>query len=354
MQSVTGETDVALARRTSAVISAILLFCLLATGCSHSGGFIDETFATDLRGCFVGSAEPTPAPEKGDSATAPVLSPLTYLSDDSDHADPAAPWLAPASPTAKAETPRIVWGILDLRGFPVDDQVASNGVEFKPLFLLDIDFNIMLWREQRLYLFVDSSFWGQKAAPGITNPSQGAFDFSKREYDFNLGAAWNYSGPWEARLFAYSFNNLNRGNSQASPSGFNDGVGLENRYYLGDTYAHLGTTEFDAARATFLSVGYYPTKSMVDGNGNPFKPGLFARAYLTQDLWSELFYLYADVQFIASRSFQPTLLNLDAGVAARPFIKVPRLEFRAGTQDMIDLQGGDMEAGVYLAIRYVY
>ena len=260
----------------------------------------------------------------------------------------------PHSTPAQADTPQTVWGILDARGFPVAQQIASNGVEYNPLFLLNLDFNIMLWREQRVYLFGDLSFWGQKPAPGITNPSQGAFDFSKREFDFNVGAAWNYTGPWEARLFAYSFNNLNRGNSQTSPSGFNDGVGLENRYYLGETYAHLGTTAFDEARATFLSVGYYPSKSMVDASGNQFKPGPFARAYLTRDLWGEQYYLYGDVQFIATRSLLPTVLNWDVGVAARPFPSFPRLEFRAGTQDMFNLQGGELETGVYLAIRYVF
>lgn len=186
------------------------------------------------------------------------------------------------------------------------------------------------------------------------NPSQGSFDFSKREFDFDLGAAWNYAGSWEARVFAYSFNNLNRGSSQTSPSGFNDGVGLENRFYLGETYAHLGSADFDQARATFLSVGYYPTKTMEDATGNQFKPGPFARAYLTWDLWGEKVYLYSDIQFIAARTFTPTLLNLDAGVAARPFGAVPRLEFRVGTQDILNLRGGDLETGVYLAIRYVF
>jgi len=268
--------------------------------------------------------------------------------------NPSSPPDAPGSPPAPENTPQTVWGIADFRGFPIAEEVASNGVEYDPIFMLGLDFNIMLWRQQRVYLFVDASFWAQKAAPGITNPAQGPFDFSKREFDFTLGAAWNYAGQWEARFFGYSFNNLNRGNSQTNPSGFNDGVGLENRYYLGETYSDLGTTAFDQARATFLSVGYYPSKSMVDASGNEFRPGLFARAYLTCDLWGEQIYVYGDVQFLTSRAFQPTLLNWDAGLAARPFTSVPRLEFRVGTQDMLNLQGGDMETSAYLAIRYVY
>src|SRR5262249_29422375 len=162
--------------------------------------------------------------------------------------------------------------------------VAPNGLEFKPLFALDVNLNLWLWREQRVYLFSDTRFWGQKPAPGITNASQGAFDFSKREFDFDLGVAWNYYGTLEARTFAYSFNNLNRGTSEARPSGFNDGVGLENRWYVGGTYADLGQPGFDVARASFLSLGYYPTKDMTDLDGTLFKPGPFARAYLVGEL----------------------------------------------------------------------
>jgi hypothetical protein len=343
-----------------------LFFSLALTGCSHSRGFINEAPAMPdpASNAVVGPAEPKQSEQKSESTETKLLSSLPGEAFREGSAAPRfsislstetpSPLDSAGSPTAQADTPRTVWGILDMRGFPIAEQVASNGVEYKPLFLLDLDFNIMLWRQQGLYLFADSSFWGQKAAPGITNPHQGSFDFSKREFDFNLGAAWNYAGPWEARFFGYSFNNLNRGNSQISPNGFNDGVGLENRYYLGETYAHLGTPAFDQARATFLSVGYYPSKTMVDANGKDFKPGPFARAYLTCDLWGEQYYMYGDIQFIAARSFQPTLLNWDAGLAARPFSSIPRLEFRVGTQDILNLQGGDLEIGAYLGIRYVY
>lgn len=255
---------------------------------------------------------------------------------------------------SRSDTRRAVWGIFDVRGFPVGQQVASNGVEFSQLFLLDLNFNLMLWRQQNLYLFTDTFFWGQKAAPGITNASQGAFDFSKREFDVNLGTAWNYYGRWEGRVFAYSFNNLNRGYSDVRPSGFNDGLGLENRYYLGRTYDYLGTSEFDAARATFLSLGYYPTKSMVDGSGNEFKPSLFARAYVNVNIWKDRIYFFTDVQFITSRPIAPALVNLDVGFAARPFASFPRLEGRLGSLDMFNLRDGDVEPSMYLSIRYVY
>jgi len=248
----------------------------------------------------------------------------------------------------------MVWGIVGVRGYPLGEHVASNGVEFDPLFSLDLDFNLMLWRQENLYFFSDSSFYGQKAAPGITNPSQGSFDFSKRELDLTLGLAWNYYGYLEARAFTYSFNNLNRGNNPIAPSGFNDGTALENRLYLARTYADLGTAAYDPARASFVSIGYYPSKSMVDATGTQFKPGMFARAYLIADLWTERFYAFGDAQFISDRSFQATLLNLDAGLALRPFTSVPRLEFRVGTQDIFDLHNSDGEISVYGAVRYVY
>ena len=89
-----------------------------------------------------------------------------------------------------------------------------------------------MWASVGVYLFIDTEFWGQRATPGVTNANQGVLDFSKREYDFTTGVAWNYAGAFEARAFAYSFNNLNRGDSATTPIGYTDGVGLENRYYL--------------------------------------------------------------------------------------------------------------------------
>jgi hypothetical protein len=41
---------------------------------------------------------------------------------------------------------------------------------------------------------------------------------------------------------------------------------------------------FDAARASFLSLGFYPTKDMTDADGSLFKPGPFARTYLIGEL----------------------------------------------------------------------
>jgi hypothetical protein len=285
-------------------------------------------------------------------APRPVRPPVEEVLPPTEEAPPTA--LPPPPGTITAASIPAIWGIVGLRGFPYGQTMASNGNEYNQLFSLDLNFNIWLWRARRLYLYSDSRFWGQKAAPGITNPAQGAFDFSKREFDLTGGAAWNYTGFWEARVFAYSYNNLNRGNSEVSPKGFNDGVGLENRYYLNPTYADLGTPLFDKARATFFSLGVYPSKSMVDGDGNQFKPGPFARAYLIWQLYGPKCYLFTDDTLIADRSFRPASFATDSGVALRPFNGIPRLEFRLGTEDTFDLQNSDIEVSVYLSMRYIY
>ena len=277
------------------------------------------------------------------------------LLDDGNAAPAGVPAPADAPPVEPPPAPEsVVWGAAGFRGYALGDHVAPNGLEFKALFSLDLDFNFWVWRPARVYAFADGEFWAQRATPGVTNPSQGVFDFSKREFDLSGGLAWNYYGPWEARVFAYSSNNLNRGDSTWQPSGYNDGVGLENRYYLNDAYAALGTAGYDEDRATFPSVGFYPTKDMVDSTGNVFKPGPFARAHLTLDLLGPPCDLYADVQFLATKSFTPELLDLDAGVAARPFDALPQLEFRLGTDETFDLRNSDPEPGVYFAVRFTY
>jgi hypothetical protein len=281
-----------------------------------------------------------PAP----AAAAPALDPTL-----------AGPDAVPSpAPGPGARDGPAVWGVVGLRGYAFDQQIAPNGLEYHALFTIDMNFNLWLWRSERVYLFSDTAFWGQRAAPGITNPTQGAFDFSKREFDLSAGLAWNYYGPLEARVFAYSFNNLNRGVSPNQPSGYADGVGLESRYYLGAAYADLGTAAFDVARTPFVGVGYYPTKDLVDADGNHFQPGPFARAYFTLDLFSPRWYLYADTQFVGTRRFNLELIKVDAGLAARPWAAAPRLELRLGSGNIFDPHSGEMETSVYGQVRFVY
>jgi hypothetical protein len=265
--------------------------------------------------------------------------------EDPAVADVCGGWL-PRPP----ESPR-AWGSAGFRGVYAGRRTAPNGLPFHPLFSLDLDFNLWLWRSQGLYLFTEDRFWGQRSAPNVAD---GRWDFSKREFDLDLGAAWNYAGPWEARLFAYSLNNLNRGYSYAYPDGFKDGFGVENRLYLGPAYAGLGTDRYDIARADFVSLGYMPTKSLVGNAGDEFRPSLFAEAYLTQDLWGPSCYLFLDARLITQRPVTLRLLDTDAGLALRPFRRADRLEFRAGAETAWDVSERSARPLGYLSVRYVY
>jgi hypothetical protein len=255
---------------------------------------------------------------------------------------------------AEAHPWQTVWGLGGLRVIAEGPKVAPNGQEYHPCFSIDLDVNCWVWRSQGLYLFGDSRFWGEKPENGVTNGRDGGLGFSKRQFDLLGGAAWNYAGPWEARVFGYSLNNLNRGQSLLTPAGINDGFGLENRFYLAPEYAKLGQTGFDVARATFLSVGYYPTKEMVGNDGQLFKPGVLLRAYLTYDLWSWPAYAFGDATFISERSLQPKLLLFDVGLAARPFGSWQQWEFRLGVENTADFQVGNVLNLWYASLRYVF
>jgi hypothetical protein len=163
-----------------------------------------------------------------------------------------------------------------------------------------------------------------------------------------------YAGALEARAFAYSLNNLNRGTSPSQPSGYADGAGLENRYYLGAAYADLGTPAFDVARASFVSAGWYPSKRLTDADGNRFTPGPFVRAYLTLDVFGPRGYLFTDAQLIATRGCSPELLKADVGLAARFWAHVPTLELRLGSGNNYDPHSGEWETSLYGQIRYLF
>jgi hypothetical protein len=226
--------------------------------------------------------------------------------------------------------------------------MAPNGVPFKPLFGLDFDFNIGLLPQKELYLFAENRFWTQRAAPGVTNPRQGSWDFSKREYDLFLGLAWTYFDAFEFRVSTYALNNLNRGDSLSSPFGFRDGILLENRYYLGNADI------YDVGRLSFVSIGYFPAKGLTGGDGTEFHPGLFARAYLTYDFTPIHSYAYFDGQFIADRALHARLLEMDLGLASRPFRRLPNLEFRIGYDVTSDVQVDSTRNLLYGAIRILY
>jgi hypothetical protein len=276
---------------------------------------------------------------------------------------PAAP--APCSPSEEPcpagpdwET---VWGVVGVRVFFAGPKEAPNGEEYHPHSSLDLDFNYWVWRSQGLYLFADLRFWNEKSEYGVTNGKDSSLlGFSKRQLDLVGGPAWNYAGPWEARLFGYTYNNLNRGTDLVKPTGLNDGFGMENRYYLSDEYKKLGQRGYDVARADFVSVGYYLTKDLVGNDGKPFTPGLMLRTYLTHDLWDWPVYAYGDVTYIGERSFQAKLLLFDLGLAARPFRDCELMsawrnwEVRFGAENTADFQTHSVQNLWYATIRVIF
>jgi hypothetical protein len=261
-----------------------------------------------------------------------------------DAPPPEAQAACPDGPSLPDPLPwKPVWGVVGVRGFAAGPKVAPNGHEYHPHSSLDLDFNVWVWRTRGLYLFGDLRFWNERAEYGVTNVRDNPFfGFSKRQFDLEGGPAWNYIGPWEARLYGYTYNNLNRGINPVRPSGLNDGFVIENRYYLSEEYARLGRAGFDVERADFLSVGYYLTKDLVGNDGRDFKPGLMLRAYLTQDLGSWPVFAFGDARLVSGRSVQPQLLLFDLGFAVRPFRDWERMiaardwELRLGAESTAD------------------
>jgi hypothetical protein len=246
------------------------------------------------------------------------------------------------------------WGLAELRIFGAGPKVAPNGETYHPSFSIDLDFNLWLWRRQRLYLFGDFRFWGQRPENGVTNGRDGGLGFSKRQFDLLGGPAWNYAGPWELRVYGYSMNNLNRGRDLATPYGVNDGFAVENRYYLSAEYDKLGQPGYDITRATFVSIGYLPTKERVGNDGEKFKPGLLLRAYLTHDLGDWPAYAYGDASFLTERSMHPKLLLFDLGVAVRPLRSWRQWELRLGVENTADFELRSVLNLWYGSLRYVF
>jgi hypothetical protein len=241
-----------------------------------------------------------------------------------------------------------VWGYGGLSLIATGNKMAPNGQSYYPLGDVFMDFNIGLLPEKRLYLYSQGAFWAQKPSAGITNGSQGNFDFSKREMDLTVGAAWRYYGAFELRTFAFSYNNLNRGFNLNIPEGYNDGVGIENRYYI------FKSNAYDLPRLNFLSLGYMPTKEIAGGDGLLFKPGLFARAYLTYEFVRRKYYVYADTELLCQAAVTPRMLFFDDGFAARPFDQFNGLEFRLGVYNTADVQVDNLRTLLYATFQIVF
>lgn len=255
--------------------------------------------------------------------------------------------VASGNPSVTPELWQHTWGFAAVDVFPVGSKMAPNGKPYDPLFSLDLLLNIALTRDRTWYVYTNGRFWAQKPGEGITNPSQGQLDFSKRQYDLDVGLAWNFYESFEARLFAYSDNNLNRGVVLDRPFGYKDGAGVEVRWYF-------PSTDFDQGLYRFLSIGYLPTKELVGNDGEAFKPSLFLAANLAYDFIPEKFYVYTDLELFFERPFEARLLFVDPGVACRPFESCPCLEFRVGCESSIDLGVGFTRALLYGQARIVW
>ena len=243
-----------------------------------------------------------------------------------------------------------VWGSFDLPLYITGRHIAPNGAFFDPLFSLSARFNLGLLPDQKLYLFWTGDFWAQRAAPGITNASQGKFDFSKREFDNDFGFAANFDRLAEARISIYALDNLNRGMNLDKASGEAWGARVEARHYFGNSNA------YDPARRTFISLGYTPVGDMISPNGDEFNAGLFARGQATIDipLGSHPFYGFGMLTATAQKTVTPRLLDMDLGFAWRPFQEHERLEFRTGYQRTHDLKGPVDQDLIYGAVRALY
>jgi hypothetical protein len=238
------------------------------------------------------------------------------------------------------------WGQVGIYGYAVGSKMAPNGLTYDPLFSLDLTVNVALTGDRRVYLFSDSRFWAQNNFSG--DVAHGPFDFSKRQYDLDGGVALGYFGSFETRVFAYSCNNLNRGNSLSRPFGYNDGYAVENRFYF-------DSTNFDKGLYRFLTLGYFPSKDLVGGDGHLFAPGLFARASLALDIFPDHLYLYSDTEIICRRPVNKAkLLLADVGVALRPFTCAPDVEFRIGSDNTWDIEVSNMRTLIYGNVRVVW
>jgi hypothetical protein len=241
-----------------------------------------------------------------------------------------------------------VWGVFGLTMYLSGDKMAPNGLVYDPFGSIDFNLNVGLLPGKRLYIFTLGGFWAQKATLGVTNPTQGQLDFSKREMDLLGGIAWNYWNYFEARVYAYSLNNLNRGMELDKPYGYDDGVVVENRYYIPKSNL------YDLPRLNFLSIGYYASKNLTGADGQYFVPGLFLRAYLTYEFVPRRYYVYADSEFLAQTVVTPKEFFFDDGFAARPIPMLEGLEFRLGVSNVLDVQVNNIRTLLYATIQVIF
>lgn len=183
-----------------------------------------------------------------------------------------------------------MWGNVGFGLYPMSsEKVAPNGLVYQPMFRLIGDVNV---GSRDLYLFATSAYYTEKPKPGeTTNKSQGSFDFTKRQYDFNIGGAFATGENTEMRFWAYSQSNINRGIDLNKPSGYKDGFAGSLRYYFSDEVVTHG----------YIGAGYYFTKELVDTNGKAYTPSFFTELNFSGAIGSG-FHAYSQVILQGGRS----------------------------------------------------
>jgi hypothetical protein len=75
---------------------------------------------------------------------------------------------------------------------------------------------------------------------------------------------------------------------------------------------------------------------------------------LTYEFVKRKYYVYADTELLCQQAANPRLLFLDDGFAARPFNKLPGLEFRAGVFNTVDVQVDNCRTLVYATFQFLF
>ena len=65
-------------------------------------------------------------------------------------------------------------------------------------------------------------------------------------------------------------------------------------------------------------------------------------------------YTYLDAQLICENGFDPRLLSVEVGLAARPFDALEGLEIRIGANDIDDVRAGVNCGLTYVGFRVVF
>ncbi len=195
-----------------------------------------------------------------------------------------------------------MWGNVGFGLYPISsEKVAPNGLVYQPMFRLIGDVNV---GSRDLYLFATSAYYTEKPKPGeTTNKSQGSFDFTKRQYDFNIGGAFATGENAEMRFWAYSQSNINRGLDLNKPSGYKDGFAGSLRYYFADEVVTHG----------YIGAGYYFTKELVDTNGQAYTPSFFTELNFSSALGAG-FHAYSQVILQGGRSEGIKEIDTQVGV----------------------------------------